>query len=95
MNKILLAILIVLNLPLFGALASMLFGKDGIFGAIRYLFIPDLISAFRGEYWDDKWAEIMFSLWLFLCAALVYSEYNFIKEKFPDAFFYLASMWPT
>jgi hypothetical protein len=93
MNRTLIIILILANLPLFGALAAILFGKQGISGAIRFLFIPDLISAFRGEFWEDQWAEMMFTLWLAFCALLVWSEYNFIEEKFPELFFYLASVW--
>jgi len=93
MNKPLTVLLVIINIPFFGALASILFGRDGISGAIKFLFIPDLISAFRGEFWDDKWSELMFSLWIVLCAALVWSEYNFIEEKYPGIFSYFASIW--
>lgn len=86
LNKILLLLLIVINIPFYRGLASILFGKDGIFGAIQYLFIPELLSAMRGEFWDDKWSELMFTLWVVLCISLVWSEYNYIEANFPEIF---------
>lgn len=95
MNKALAILLVITNIPLFGALASILFGKDGFLEAIRYLFIPDILSAFRGEFWEDQWAEIMFGLWVALCAILVWSEYNLVEEKWPNLSLYFASVWPN
>lgn len=94
MNKLLILILVVLNIPLYGALASILFGKGGIRGAIRFLFIPDILSALKGEYWEDQWSQLMLTLWVVVSVFLVWSEYHFVKNKFPFLFQNIASVWP-
>lgn len=91
MEKIPIIILVLINLPLFGVMASLLFGKKGLTGAIKYLFIPEIISALKGEFWDDKWAELMFTIWIALCAAMIWWEYNLIKEHFPSLLLYFST----
>ena len=89
MNKTVLLILAILNIPIFISFASMLFGKGGFTETLRYAFTPDFISALRGEFWEDRWAELMFAVWLVICVALVLAEYACIKNNFPSviAFF--------
>ena len=65
-----------------------MFGKDGVFSAIRYAFIPAIISALRGEFWDDQGVELMLFLWVALSVLLVLSEYAFIKKYFPSYSFF-------
>lgn len=89
MNKPLLITLGVINIPCYGVLASVLFGKEGFLGALRYAFIPDLISALKGHFWDDKWAELMMVIWIALCVVLVLSEYSYIENNFPSVMAFL------
>lgn len=91
MNKPLLIGLGIVNTPLYGALASLIFGKQGLFSAIRYAFIPDLISALRGEFWKDSWAQLMLVVWMALCGGLVWSEYHLIATHFPAQFSFFES----
>ncbi len=84
-NKKILIVLIIANIPLYGALASILFGgKDGFWRSLLYLGTPDLISALKGEFWDDKWAELMMAIWIILCIFITYSEYNMFCDKYPQ-----------
>ena len=41
----------------------------GFFECVRYLFTPDVISWFRGEWDLDWWAKAKISLW-FMCGAV-------------------------
>lgn len=91
MEKFALTLLIVANLPVFGLITSVMFGKDDFFESIKYLFIPDIISAFRGEYADDRWAEIKLLFWAVVCASLIWSELNFIERHIPSLYTYFDS----
>jgi hypothetical protein len=91
MNKPLLITLGILNIPCYGMFASVLFGRDGMVSAIRYAFIPDIISALKGEYIDDRWSELMLMVWVALSAGTVLSEYTFIKKHLPALFSFFAS----
>ena len=64
MNKPLLIILVIVNIPFYGMMASLLFGRQGIIQAVKYFSIPELFSALKGEFWDDKWAELMLIIWV-------------------------------
>ncbi len=59
---------VLVDLPLFFFIffIGKLFYADleDFFDAIRFWLTPDIISAFRGEYWDDAWEEM--KLFLFL-----------------------------
>ena len=39
-------------------------GKDDFFNCIKFWFTPDVVSMFRGEYWEDHWAEFKLLIWL-------------------------------
>ena len=51
--------------------------KDDFFDCLRFWFTPDIVSMFRGQYWDDHWAELKFMIWLGLSGAVAYGVYNF------------------
>lgn len=73
-------ILIVANIPVYIVLALVWFrDKDGFLEGIKYLATPDVISWFRGEYEDDRWARFKFLLWFVSCVACVYFEADFIR----------------
>ncbi len=63
------------NLPIFWLLAFALFEKGEFVESIRYVFTPNLISLFRGEWVEDQWATLKFHLWALLCAAAVGAEW--------------------
>ncbi len=55
-------VLVLLFKPVFG-------NKSEFFRCLRYYFTPDIISLFRGKYWQDQWAELKLGLWLILGVA--------------------------
>jgi hypothetical protein len=84
MSIILVVILVIINIPVYGILATMLFGRKGGFRhALQYLFVPPFVSALKGEFWDDMWAKERLIIWLGLCAIVVISEYKLIEENLP------------
>ncbi|HVK55704.1 MAG TPA: hypothetical protein VM532_11825 [Burkholderiales bacterium] len=73
----LLAALVVLNWPVYQAYAIMLFkNKDGLYDAIYYWRLPDIISLFRGDWWEDQWAEFKLFLFAAMCVIAVAAEYT-------------------
>jgi hypothetical protein len=67
-----LAILLALaNTPLYWVLYRALFTDlDELAEAIKFWITPEIFSAFRGEYWDDIWAEFKLLLLVVGCAGL-------------------------
>lgn len=87
MNTKLIVVLAIVNLPIYAEWARMFFGaKGGFFESIRYLFIPDILSLFQGEHWEDRFNTTMLYFWLFACALTVAAEYHVIKTYFPGVF---------
>lgn len=41
---------------------------DEFIKCLYFWIMPDIISAFRGEYWDDRWAEAKLLLWITISA---------------------------
>lgn len=77
----LLLILIVINLPVYKIFMDVFLGNfDGFKESVWYGFIPDIISAFKGEFWDDQWAEIKLAYYLALCILTVLAEYTAISK---------------
>ena len=58
-----------ISFPIYVSLAKLFWGEhfDSLGETIRFLFTPDIISLFRGEYWDDWHATLKFNVFLFLC----------------------------
>ena len=70
-------LLAVVNIPLYWILYRTLFTDvDELADAIKFWITPEIFSAFRGEYWDDIWAEFKLLLLALVCAALVIVEYG-------------------
>ena len=83
MNITLIAILAVLNTPVYFFLGRSFFGDwDGVWEAVKFWLTPDIISIFRGEYFDDWWEST--KLWVFvaLCIGAVAAEYAIIDSYF-------------
>ena len=47
-------------------------GKDDFFDCVKFWFTPDIVSMFRGDYWDDHWAEFKLIIWLAVSFAVGY-----------------------
>ena len=58
------------------ALFKPLFGdKDELLRCIKFWLTPDIVSLFRGQYGEDRWAEMKLGLWLVaggICGAAAY-----------------------
>lgn len=50
--------------------------RKDLFESIRFWFIPDVFSVFRGEYWLDSWAEWKLFIWLACAVAVGYGVYR-------------------
>jgi len=73
----------VVNIPVYLVLAKIIFRNlEGFADAIRFWLTPDLFSAARGEYFEDRWAEMKLGVWLLLCVAVVVSEGLLIQRHF-------------
>lgn len=46
--------------------------------AVKYWFTPDIVSAFRFEYWEDAWAEIKLLIWIAGSLSVGWSLYAFL-----------------
>src|SRR5437762_14327389 len=65
-------ILVFANIAVYVLIGWMIFGTWGnFFEAVRFWFTPDIISLFRGEYWEDRWESMKLGFWLLGCAAAV------------------------
>ena len=52
---------------------------DDFLECVKFWLIPDIVSMFRGEYWEDAWAELKLLLWLSISigvGALVYHNFG-------------------
>ena len=83
MNRAVLIVLIIANLPLYWFLGKILF-KDwqGLIGCLKYWLRPDIISWFRGEWSEDFWAEMRLFFYIIGCVACVFAEYKIIEKLF-------------
>lgn len=88
MNVLPWIVLIALNLPLFGLLSGIFFRQEGLTGAIKYWFMPDLVSLVRGEYIDDQWAEAKLFIYAIVCGLAIWSELGFLEAHLPGVYAY-------
>ncbi|MGI0116506.1 hypothetical protein [Zooshikella sp. RANM57] len=59
------------------AMYKLLFGdKDELIECIKFWFTPDIISMFRGTYWEDHWAEFKIFIWLGSAGVVAYGVYH-------------------
>jgi len=80
MNILLIIVLLVVNIPVYKKIKEMLFpNPDDFSEAIRYAFTPDLLSLFRGEYWNDRIHEAALSFMFLGCIIVVAFEYFLIR----------------
>ncbi len=74
-------ILMVVNIPIFVVIGRVLFGSWADFGeALRFWITPDILSALRGEWGEDRIAEFKLLGLVMLAAITVAGEHvAFVK----------------
>ena len=78
---LMIGMLTVLNLPVFWFIRRVFFPDWAeLMEAIRYWFTPDMWSFFRGEFFEDFWAEIKLGLYFACCVGLVMGEFGAIMQ---------------
>ncbi|ASK26802.1 hypothetical protein BG910_02760 [Neisseria chenwenguii] len=53
--------------------------REEFIECIKYCFKPDIMSAFQGKFWEDRWVETKILLWLgisLLVGMLVYINFK-------------------
>ena len=48
---------------------------DEFVECVKFCFTPEIISALRGKYWEDVWAETKILLWLSISVIAGVSAY--------------------
>ncbi len=84
--SIAIVVLVALNIPFYLFLGKRFFGNwAGFWKAVRFWFTPEIISAFRGQFHDDIWAEL--KLWAFfvICGLSFVCPYAVIYLWFMSA----------
>lgn len=77
---ILVPLLIWLDLRLFKIYFNFLFeDSDDFSESVKYSFIPDLFSLFRGEYIKDRVSEFKLGVFIFLCIFTIGLEISMVK----------------
>lgn len=75
--------LVVANIPVYVFLGWVLFDDlQGFIDSLRFFITPDILSAFRDEYFSDLWAEIKLGVLVSISAGCVYGEYALVQEYF-------------
>ncbi|GIP39372.1 hypothetical protein J31TS4_26520 [Paenibacillus sp. J31TS4] len=76
-----LVVLFLVNLPVYNWLHRLLFRNDQEFRqSMRYILTPDLISLFRGRFWQDLRGETRLKLFFFLCIAVTFIEFALVHR---------------
>lgn len=74
-------ILLAVNVPVYLFFGWLFFDSwIEFFESIAYFFTDNLISAFRGEYWDDTWSSMKFILWLACCVITILIEVHYFGD---------------
>jgi hypothetical protein len=80
-HPVLLIILIIINVPIYRFLSELIFGRNGgLSESISYWLTPDITSAFRGEWINDRWAETKLLVYAVVCVLCVAAEYTGLSK---------------
>lgn len=75
--------LVILNIPVYLLLGLVFFdGWAGFFESLKFWLTPDVFSLFRGEYTEDRWAEMKLAIFVACCIGAVILEYYHIEKFF-------------
>ena len=76
----LIIVLIIVNIPLFIKIKDSFYSdKRELKEAGKYIFTPDIISLFWGEYFKDRISEIKFGMMIFIFCIIIFIEYSIIS----------------
>lgn len=79
-------VLILVNIPVYRFLFRLFFVDEEDYDkSVKYVFTPNLLSLFRGEYFKDRMATARLKFYIFLCAIVVILEY-LLLDKAMDYF---------
>ena len=80
-HPLLLVLSIATSIPLCRTWASLLFGSfQKALGSVRWVFIRDTKSFERGDYVDDKFAEIRLAALVVLCGITIWAVYTGVSR---------------
>ena len=83
LNTTLIVILAVVNVPVYLFLGKRFFTDwQGLWEAVKFWLTPDIISMFRGEYFEDWWESAKLFVFVALCLAVVAAEYTVLDSYF-------------
>lgn len=79
----LIATLIVLNVPVYLVIGWLMFDTGhGFFDTLKAYFTPNILHTLRGEQGEGMFAALKLAAFLFVCAGVVYGEYQLILKMF-------------
>lgn len=80
-HPFILVLVLVASWPFYRAFGSLLFrNRDEVHDAVYYWLVPDLVSLFRGEWWEDQLAELKLFVFLVISALVVAAEYTAVTK---------------
>ena len=72
-----------MNVPVYFFLGKSFFTDwEGLWEAVKFWLTPDIISMFRGKYFDDWWESTKLFVLVALCDGVVAAEYAIIESYF-------------
>jgi hypothetical protein len=78
---VVLAVLLVLNLPIYWLLAKSFFGSwEGFLEAVVAIVVPDIVSAASGKYEDHRIGRFTLLLYLLVCVSTFAAEYHVVAK---------------
>ncbi len=55
---------------------------SGFLECVKFWIKPEIFSLFRGEYFEDIWAEMKLGIWLLIGGAAGYGTYILLQKIF-------------
>jgi len=75
-HPIALVVLALASWPFYRALGTLIFrNADDLHNSIYYWLMPDFISLFRGEWWEDQFASLKLLAFVSISGLTVGAEY--------------------
>ena len=50
--------------------------REEFFEAIKFWLTPDIVSMFKGNYWEGGWAEFKLFVWIACAGGISYGLYH-------------------
>ncbi len=83
MKDWLLPILFAANAPMYWLYWKSFFGSWDKFGqCVKFWLTPNIISMFRGQYWEDRGAEMRLVWFVIACVVTPLVEWGLIQKIF-------------